>query len=432
MSLTLIMNILIALIIFSVIVLFHEFGHFLLAKRNGITVTEFSLGMGPRLFSKEKNGTLYSVKLFPIGGSCAMVGEDDDDTGTGSFNNAPVWGRIAVVAAGPVFNFIMAFVCALIITSVMGYDPARITEVAEGSAAEAAGLLPGDVITEYNGKNVAISRDLSFAQSLAGYQEKDIDLQIKRDGEPMHLAFTADSIEKKMLGFSYNPQGEAEILNVYIDSPMMEAGLLPGDIVRAVAGVEVKSSEELQKYMEENPLTGEEITLTVERNGKNREITAKPQNRTVVSNGFAYNMAREKTGFVGVIRYSFTEVRYWITSTIQSLALLIKGTFSVNDLSGPVGIVDAIGSTVQEAKSEGTVIFWMQMLYWMILLSANLGVMNLLPIPALDGGRLVFLIIEAIRGKEINRNVEGMIHFAGFVLLMVLMVFVLFNDIRRL
>lgn len=399
-----IINILIAVIIFSLIVIFHELGHFLLAKRNGIAVTEFSLGMGPRLISTEKGGTRYSLKLFPIGGSCLMVGEDDDDDSAGSFNNASVWARISVVAAGPVFNFIMAFVCAMIITSVVGYDPARVTVVQEGSAAEAAGLKEGDLITEFNGKHISIGRDLSLYQTLHGYQDKTIDMKVKREGKTEDISFTADSIEKKMLGFTYSSEGPAQIMEIYIDSPMMKAGLQAGD----------------------------EITLTVERNGKEREVTAKPQMRTVVSSGFDYNLYREKTGFLGVLKYSAVEVRYWITSTVQSLGLLIKGTFSVNDLSGPVGIVDAIGDSVQEAKSEGSVILSMQMLYWVILLSANLGVMNLLPIPALDGGRLVFLIIEAIRGKEVNRNVEGMIHFAGFVLLMLLMVFVLFNDIKRL
>ena len=133
-----------------------------------------------------------------------------------------------------------------------------------------------------------------------------------------------------------------------------------------------------------------------------------------------------------MIKYSAVEVRYWITSTIESLVMLVKGQFTVNDLSGPVGLINVIGDSYEEAKTEGTVMVWMQMLYWAILLSANLGVMNLLPIPALDGGRLVFLIIEAIRRKKVNPNVEGMIHFAGFVLLMVLMVFVMFNDIRRI
>ena len=133
-----------------------------------------------------------------------------------------------------------------------------------------------------------------------------------------------------------------------------------------------------------------------------------------------------------MLKYSAVEVRYWITSTIESLVMLVRGQFTVNDLSGPVGIINVIGDSYEEARSEGTVMVWMQMLYWAILLSANLGVMNLLPIPALDGGRLVFLIIEAIRRKRMNPNVEGMIHFAGFVLLMVLMVFVMFNDIRRI
>lgn len=427
-----IINILIAVVIFSVIVIFHELGHFLLAKKNGIEVTEFSLGMGPRLLSTVKGGTRYSLKVFPIGGSCMMVGEDGDETGPGSFNNASIWARITVVAAGPVFNFIMAFVFAMIITSVVGYDPADITSVEAGSAAEAAGLKEGDVITRFQGKRISISRDLSLYMSLHGYEDEDIEMEVKRGGETKKISYTADSVKKQMLGFTYVSEGIPEITEVYIDSPMKAAGVQAGDIITGINGSKIETSAELQAYFQENPLTEEEIKLTVERNSKEWTVAIKPQVRTLVSNGFTYNSYREKTGFLGVLKYSAVEVRYWISSTVESLALLIKGTFTVNDLSGPVGIVDAIGSSVQEAKSEGTVIVWMQMLYWVILLSANLGVMNLLPIPALDGGRLVFLIIEAIRGKKMNQNVEGIIHFAGFVLLMALMVFVLFNDIRRL
>ena len=304
MSFSGIVNILIAVIIFSLIVIFHELGHFLLAKRNGIAVTEFSLGMGPRLISTVKGGTRYSLKLFPIGGSCMMVGEDDDDNSAGSFNNASVWARISVVAAGPIFNFIMAFVCAMIITSVVGYDPASVTAVQEGSAAEAAGLREGDVITEFNGKHISIGRDLSLYQTLHGYQDKAIDMKVKRDGKIIDISFTADSVEKKMLGFTYSSEGPAQIMEIYIDSPMMKAGLQAGDVITGIAGTKISDGQELQTYMEEHPLTGEEITLTVERNGKEREITAKPQMRTVVSSGFAYNLYREKTGFLGVLKYS--------------------------------------------------------------------------------------------------------------------------------
>ena len=139
-------KLLVAMLVFSVIVIFHELGHFLLAKKNGIGVIEFSLGMGPRLISTVKGETRYSVKLLPFGGSCIMVGEDGDEQGENTFNNAPIWGRIAVVAAGPIFNFIMAFVFAMIIVSVVGYDPAEVMEVPQGSPAAEAGLKAGDVI----------------------------------------------------------------------------------------------------------------------------------------------------------------------------------------------------------------------------------------------------------------------------------------------
>ncbi|WP_444147119.1 RIP metalloprotease RseP [Blautia stercoris] len=426
------LNILVAIIIFSVIVVFHELGHFLLAKKNGIEVTEFSLGMGPRLLSTVKGNTRYSLKLFPIGGSCMMVGEDGEEDGPGSFGHASVWGRISVVAAGPIFNFILAFVFALVITSVMGYDPPKVLSVEENSPAEEAGLQVGDIITSFQGKHISIGRDISLYESLYGMQQDQIKMTVKRDGKKIDLNFKAASEKKYMLGFSYVPDGEPEITEVFVDGAMMKAGVLAGDVITAVDGTKVSTGEELQTYLGEHPLGENAVTITVSRDGKEKEFTVQPTVRTQVSTGFVYNLYREKTNFFGVLKYSAVEVRYWISSTIDSLGLLIKGTFRVNDLSGPVGIVDAIGSSVEEAKSEGTVVMWMQMFYWAILLSANLGVMNLLPLPALDGGRLVFLLIEAVTKKKVNPNIEGMIHFAGFVLLMALMVFVFMNDIKRL
>ena len=415
------------------IVIFHELGHFLLAKRNGIAVTEFSLGMGPRLFSKVIGETRYSLKLFPIGGSCMMVGEDDDDDSQGSFNQASVWARISVVAAGPIFNFILAFIFAMIITSVIGYDPSTVLQVEEGSPAQKAGLQEGDVITEFQGRHISIGRDLELYMTLHGLQDENVTLTYERDGEEHEISYTADSQTSYLLGFYYNiTEGEPEVTQVMLDGSMMEAGVQAGDIIREINGVKISTGQDIQDYIAANPLDGSEITLGIERNGDIRQISITPKMTKQVDSGFVYNLYREKTNFPGVIKYSAVEVRYWITSTIESLVMLVKGQFTVNDLSGPVGIINVIGDSYEEAKTEGTVMVWMQMLYWAILLSANLGVMNLLPIPALDGGRLVFLIIEAIRRKKINPNVEGMIHFAGFVLLMVLMVFVMFNDIRRI
>jgi regulator of sigma E protease len=428
------LKILIAILIFSVIIIFHELGHFLLAKRNGIKVTEFSLGMGPRLLSTQKGETRYSLKLFPIGGSCMMVGEDDDDDSEGSFNKASVWARISVVAAGPIFNFILAFVFAMIITSVAGYDPARVLQVEENSPAAKAGLQEGDIITEFQGRNIVLGRDLDSYMMLHGLEDEDITLTYKRDGKEKEVSFEAYSEEKYMLGFSYvpTPDGEPEVTQVVLNGAMMEAGVQAGDIIREINGEAIETSQEIQEYWEKNPLDGSEISLGIERDGEVQTISLKPQMTKQIDTGFVYNLYREKTNFLGVLRYSASEVRYWISNTIESLMMLIKGQFSVNDLSGPVGIIDVIGDSYEEAKEEGTVMVWLQMLYWAILLSANLGVMNLLPIPALDGGRLVFLAVEAVRKKKLDPNVEGMIHFVGFVLLMLLMVFVMFNDFRRL
>lgn len=428
------MKILIAILIFSVIIIFHELGHFLLAKRNGIKVTEFSLGMGPRLLSVEKGETRYSLKVFPIGGSCMMVGEDDDDDSEGSFNKASVWARISVVAAGPIFNFILAFVFAMIITSVAGYDPARVLQVEENSPAAKAGLQEGDIITEFQGRNIVLGRDLDSYMMLHGLKDEDITLTYERNGEKKEISFEAYSEEKYMLGFSYvpTPDGEPEITQIVLNGSMMEAGVQAGDIIREINGETIETSQEIQEYWEKNPLDGSEISLGIERDGEIQTLSLKPQMTKQIDTGFVYNLYREKTNFLGVLRYSASEVRYWISNTIESLMMLIKGQFSVNDLSGPVGIIDVIGDSYEEAKEESTVMAWLQMLYWAILLSANLGVMNLLPIPALDGGRLVFLLVEAVRKKKLNPNVEGMIHFAGFVLLMLLMVFVMFNDFRRL
>lgn len=426
------MKILIVLLVFSVIVLFHELGHFLLAKRNGIAVTEFSLGMGPRLLSTEKGGTRYSLKLFPIGGSCMMVGEDEDDDSEGSFNNVSVWARISVVAAGPIFNFILAFVFAMIITSVVGYDPARVLQVTEGSPAAQAGLKEGDIIKEFQGRHISIGRDLDSYMTLHGLKDEEISLTYERDGKKHDIQFQANSESRYMLGFTYLSEGIPEITQVMLNSAMTKAGVMPGDIIREINGTAVADSQEIQAYLQEHPLDGTEITLGIERDGKVETISAIPQMTKHVDSGFIYNIYREKTNFLGVMKYSAVEVRYWVSTTVESLMMLIKGQFSVNDLSGPVGIIDVIGDSYEEAKSEGAMMVWMQMLYWAILLSANLGVMNLLPIPALDGGRLVFLLIESVRKKRLNPNVEGMIHFAGFVLLMMLMVFVMFNDFRRL
>lgn len=413
----------IAVLILGIVIIVHEFGHFLLAKTNGIVVEEFSVGMGPRILSTQRGTTRYSLKLIPFGGSCMMRGEDGEDNGEGTFNSKSVWRRFSVIAAGPIFNFILAFFGAMIIIGIIGYDPPE----------EAAGLKEGDLITSFDGKKIYLGRELYSYLTLEGLEDKDITVVVKRDGKKETLTYHPATEERYMLGFSYNPdENQAQIQSVTIGGALADAGLQAGDYIAAVDGNEIASGEALSRYFEDHPLTDQKITLTYLRDGLDYDVEVTPQAVNYVEQGFSYNLGREKTSAPGVIKYSALEVRYWINSTLEGLKLLISGKLGMDSLSGPVGVVNVIGDAYKESKSEGTLMTWLTMINMMILISANLGVANLLPLPALDGGRLVFLLIEAVRGKPVNREAEGMVHFAGLLLLMGLLVFVTFKDIRGL
>ena len=427
------MKILIAVIIFSAIILIHELGHFLLAKKNGIVVTEFSLGMGPRLLSTVKGGTRYSLKLLPIGGSCAMLGEDTaEEDVPGTFNRAPVWGRISVVAAGPVFNFILAFILSVIITGFVGYDPAQIMTVESGSAAERAGIREGDIITEYNGYHIDVARDLYVYTYLNQLQEEPVTLVVDRDGEELTFTFMPDVDVRYLLGFNRSDADSMKVESLIAGMPLEEAGLQPGDVITSVDGVPTPDGAAYEAYLEEHPLSDRKVEITYERNGLEYSAEITPREYRTPDPGFSYNMGYQKAEGVQVLKYAALDVKYMIRTTILSLKELVTGGLGMDDLSGPVGVVDAIGTAYEETRDEGAVIMWMNLLNMAVLLSANLGVMNLLPLPALDGGRLVFLFVEAVRRRPVNREVEGMVHFAGLMVLMVLMVVVMYNDILKI
>lgn len=434
---------LIAFLIFSLLILFHEFGHFIVARLNGVEVEEFSLGFGPRLISAMRNETRYSVKLLLFGGSCRMKGMmylDENEDGTprepeeGSFLAAPAGRRAAIIFAGPLFNFILAFVCAVIVISVVGYDPAEILYVAEGSAAEKAGLEAGDVITSFMGSHTDIGRDVdnwfTFSDLTA---ETDVRVTVRRGGETIRCSFHPDTVVRYMLGLTYHLDDPAAVIEaVSPGSPLEEAGVRAGDVISAIDGNTVTTAKSLNEYFGAHPLDGSAVKLTVARGNEEFEAEVVPVRREQLSLGFNYNIGRVKTSAPGVLKYSLIELRYWITTTVRSVASLFTGRFSVNDLSGPVGVVDIVGTTYEEAKSEGPLMTWMNMLNLLILLSANLGVMNLLPIPALDGGRLLFLLIEAVRGKPVDRNVEAGIQTVAAVMLMILMAYIMYHDVARL
>jgi len=426
------LSIVIALIIFSILVIVHEFGHFIVAKMNHIVVNEFSIGMGPRLFSFKKGETRYSIKLLPFGGSCAMLGEDEDTNVEGSFNSKSVWARMAVVVAGPVFNFVLAWVLAIIVIAYSGADVSNVIQVDKDSAAYEAGLRVGDRILEYNGTEAVIGRQIYLDGHVNPLDGGELEITYERDGEKHTISYVPDSIEKYMVGMTYTASDSEAQITVTKDGAMAKVGAISGDVIVKINDTDIATGAELAQYLEEHPFDGSEVKITLNRNGKEKNIELKPKMTVYYDNGFYPNTAGVKQSIGGIIKYSFVEVKYQVSMVVKSLKMLVTGQVSTQEMSGPVGIVDVIGDTYEETKDHGFMVTLMTMINMAIMLSANLGVMNLLPIPALDGGRLLFYIIEVIRRKPLDREKEGMVHIIGFVILMALMVFLVFNDIGKM
>ena len=345
------MSSIIAVLILGIVIIVHEFGHFLLAETNGIVVEEFSVGMGPRILSTQRGTTRYSLKLIPFGGSCMMRGEDGEDNGEGTFNSKSVWRRFSVIAAGPIFNFILAFVFSFVILSWAGIDLPVLAGTSEGMPAQTAGLQEGDVITKLDGRKIHLSREISMYLMYSG--QDSVQVEYQRYDESSASWTTGDTV---------------------IQPELKDGRYYLGVILRGY------------RSAAESPLQ--------------------------------------------LLQYSAYEVRYWILTVIDSLKMIAGGKVSTNDIAGPVRIVTIIDQTVEENTQYGFVTIVMNLLNLMVMFSANLGVMNLLPFPALDGGRLVFLLWELVTRHPVSQRVEGAVNMAGMALLMTFMVFVIFNDLR--
>ncbi|MEE3420787.1 MAG: RIP metalloprotease RseP [Lachnospiraceae bacterium] len=430
----------IAILIFSLLIIVHEYGHFLVARLNGVDVEEFSIGFGPRLLSTVSGGVRYSLKALPFGGSCRMRSaleemEGDmslpDSIPEGTFESVSYGRRAAILFAGPFFNFLLAFVCAIIVIGVVGYDPAEVLAVAENSPAAEAGLKKGDVITGFMGGHVDIGRDVDTWFVLHDLtKETTVTMTVRRNGETKKLSFRPLVTDRYMLGMTYMPDENAAVIEaVQASSPLAKAGIKANDIITAINGNAMKSGNELASYMKEHPLTEDPVTLTIKRGEEAFATEVTPVLNESVTLGASVNLGRVRTTPIRVVGYSFVEIRYWIGTVLKSLGGMFTGRFTVNDLSGPVGVVDVVGTTYENTKSEGALMTWMNMLNLIILLSANLGVMNLLPIPGIDGGRLLGILISVIRGRPMDVKVEGTIQLVTATLLLALMVYVCYHDI---
>lgn len=330
---------------FGFMIAFHEFGHFITAKLSGVKVNEFSIGMGPKIFSIPKGETQYSLRLFPIGGFVSLEGEEEESDDVKSFLHCKPWNRILILAAGGIMNILLGFIMILILTT--GQEALGTRTVAafsENSASEKY-LMVNDTILAVNGEKAGCDYDIAY--SLVRDDDGIVSMDILRDGEKIHF----DHI----------------VLDTY-------------------------------------------------------QVPNSPNQKSIVLDFQVYG---KEPSFFGTIDYAFRWTGSMIKLVWRSLGDIINGKFTLNDLSGPIGVTEVI--------SEVTSTFDIDRILMIVgLITVNLGVMNLLPLPALDGGRIFFVLIEILFGKPVNRKTEAIIHSVGMIVLLVFSALIAYNDIVKI
>ncbi|USK35725.1 RIP metalloprotease RseP [Bacillus sp. F19] len=409
-------------IIFGALVFFHELGHLVLAKRAGILCREFAIGFGPKIFSFMKDETVYTIRLLPLGGFVRMAGEDPE-----------------MIEVKPGYNVGLLFnkenkVEKIILNNKEKYPRARVIEVEQA--------------------------DLEHKMFISGYEQGEEDEILKNfevseksffivDGSEVQIAPYNRQFGSKTLGqrtaaiiagplmnfilafvllFSLGfiqgaPIDEPILGKLTPDGSAVESGLKEGDEITSIEGKVMSSWKQVVSVIQANP--EQELTFAINRGGQNLEVEVVPEASKVgeetIGRIGAYNPVEKS--FVGSLEYGVTETFNWTKEIVLGLGKLVTGQFSIDMLSGPVGIYDMTDQVAQTGI--------LNLMSWAAILSINLGIVNLLPIPALDGGRLLFFLVEALRGKPIDRQKEGVVHFIGFALLMLLMLVVTWNDIQR-
>ena len=375
------------IVIFLFMITLHEFGHFLVSKLVGVKVLEFAVGMGPALWKKQKGETLYSLRAFPVGGYCKLDGEDEKNDDPRAFCNQKLWKRFAVAAAGACLNLILGFVVFLIVVPMQ--SPSKTIAVpVVGAMDERAyiaesGIQEGDRIVRVNGKKISYFQDIS--EALGGNLEQEVAVTVRRGSQTLDFTVKPSLQKTKQ---EYQEDGAW--------------------ITDEVNGTEKKSF----------------LSYSEEMRDKASEYVGKEQTTERYILGFTAK--QEPLGIRNTISEAWYYTGYVVKMVYQALWDLVCGRSGIDQLSGPVGVVSAVDTAVKSDYGTLNVLFLIGML------TINLGVFNLLPLPALDGGRIFFMLIELIRRKPIPAEKEGMVHMIGLLLLLGFAVVVFFNDILRL
>lgn len=404
------------------LILIHEAGHFLVAKLFKVKVEEFAIGFGPKIFTKQGKETKYELRLIPLGGFVRMEGEEQRSESERSFNNASIPKRMGIVAAGAIVNIVFGILVYFIIISATGNNVSTIVDSTnEGYVASEVNIQSGDEIKEINGKKIRLKSDID--QILQESNGEELTLLIDRNNEEKEIKLKPTEKQTKSTGIyvSQAQTGEkaTQVIQIEKGSNAEKDGLKANDIIRKINGVDVTG--DVQKLVSQiQNTTTEKANVEIDRDGEIISLDLTIDTIPVYYLGINFKMA--ENNFANNVYYAFFETGNFLGSIFENIKMLFTGKVGLDQMTGPIGISNMVSQTT------GFVDF----MYLLALVSISLGITNLLPIPALDGGKLLILIIEAIRRKPMKEEIEIGIQLAGFFILISLTIFISYKDILRI
>ena len=449
--------IVIGVLLFEFIIFAHEFGHFITAKKSGVQVNEFALGMGPKIFSFKKGETQYSLRLFPIGGYCAMEGEDQSSDNPRAFTNAKIWKRMIIIVAGAFMNFVVGFILMFIVVVQMpAFESTTIKDFAPYAYTANSGIEQGDTVKSVNGYPIWNAKDLQFAiQTLQCNEVNPTSLVVYKEDCCFELNLLCANLAKgtDLIGREITDSELENITNILKDgaskinkaeSKDQAYELLKDttDKIYASVGVTDKTKYKYPEIEVRESRQRFTADVTVDRGGEKVDLKEvqffsyyasdedKENNKPSVAVDF-YVEPIEKNFFT-VIEQTGSQTVTLAKTVWQSLVMLVQGRFSFNDLSGPVGMTKAVSMVASEGLKTGFGDAVNNIIFIMALITVNLGVVNMLPFPALDGGRFVFLLIEAVIRRPIPRKFEYIVNGVGLAILIMFIIAISVKDVWQL
>ena len=404
------------IILLGFLILIHEAGHFVVAKLCKVKVNEFAIGFGPAIWKKQGKETKYALRLVPLGGFVSMEGEDERSEDDRSFSKASIPKRMLIVVAGATVNIVFAIIVYFALISSSGtYVSNVVDETIDGYAAQQIGLQNGDEIIEIDGEKIRSQKDIN--EVISNSNGKEVNIKINRNDEILEYNIKPTEVPVKTTGIYLDD--EAKIITVEKGSSSEKAGIQANDKLVKVNNIEI--NQDPNKAVEAINEKGlNTMLLTVERDRQQIQIELTPDYISTYYLGVNLQLAPDT--FWNRCLNGGMQTADFLTSIVDNLKQLFTGQVGVNQMMGPVGISEVI------AKTDGVREFFQMM----ALISLSLGVTNLLPIPALDGGKLLILIVEAIRRKPLKQETEINIQLLGFSILIALSLYVSYNDILRI